>query len=122
MAAALDDAERLTAPVAAELRLRRDQLCGGLADLGLDVLRPAATYFVNTDISPLGEHDAMAFCLGLPERCGVVAVPTSVFYDHAAEGSALVRWAYCKRERVLAEALTRLSALAATLSTPRSRA
>jgi N-succinyldiaminopimelate aminotransferase len=113
VAAALDSAERLTAPVADELRHRRDQLCDGLAALGLDVQRPAATYFVNTDVAPLGEDDAMAFCLALPERCGVVAVPTSVFYDHPEEGRSLVRWAFCKREAVLAEALGRLAPLRA---------
>jgi N-succinyldiaminopimelate aminotransferase len=111
VAAALDSAERLTAPVGGELRRRRDQLCDGLGALGLDVLRPAATYFVNTDVSSLGEDDAMAFCLALPGRCGVVAVPTSVFYDHPAEGRSLVRWAFCKREAVLADALSRLATL-----------
>jgi N-succinyldiaminopimelate aminotransferase len=122
VAAALEDAERLTAPVAEELRHRRDQLCDGLAGVGLDVLRPAATYFVNTDISGLGEDDAMAFCLALPERCGVVAVPTSVFYDHPAEGTALVRWAFCKREAVLADALERLATLRAPAPAPGSSA
>ncbi len=119
VAAALDSAERLTAPVADELRARRDQLCRGLGDLGLEVLRPAGTYFVNTDVASLGEDDATAFCWSLPERCGVVAVPTSVFYDHPDEGRTLVRWAFCKREAVLAEALTRLETLTAPVGRTR---
>jgi N-succinyldiaminopimelate aminotransferase len=54
----------------------------------------------------------MEFCLGLPERCGVVAIPSSVFYDDKAAGKNLVRWTFCKRTEVLEEALQRLQALA----------
>ena len=59
-----------------------------------------------------GETDALAFCRSLPARCGVVAVPSSVFYLHPSEGASLVRWAFCKRPEVLEEALVRLQALA----------
>ncbi|URN14339.1 aminotransferase class I/II-fold pyridoxal phosphate-dependent enzyme [Streptomyces radiopugnans] len=78
---------------------------------GFTVHRPAGTYFVTTDIRPLGESDGVAFCRALPERCGVVAVPNAVFYDHAAEGAHFVRFAFCKREEVLREAVERLGAL-----------
>ena len=64
-----------------ELQAKRDRLCAGLEAAGLEVFRPAGTYFVTTDIRPLGEADGHAFCLALPERAGVVAVPTVVFYD-----------------------------------------
>jgi N-succinyldiaminopimelate aminotransferase len=40
----------------------------------------------------------------------VVAIPSSVFYDSAA-GDTFVRFAFCKRPEVLAEALTRLKGL-----------
>ena len=91
--------------LAAELRARRDQLCDGLAALGYDVFRPAATYFATTDISSVAPGlSAQEFCLALPERCGVVAIPSSVFYDPADPdaGRTLVRWAFCKRADVLA--------------------
>ena len=39
---------------------------------------------------------------------GVVAVPTQVFYDDQEAGRRLVRFAFCKRTEVLAEAVTRL--------------
>ncbi|MHB1553521.1 MAG: aminotransferase, partial [Acidimicrobiales bacterium] len=52
------------------------------------------------------------FCRELPERCGVVAVPSSVFYRDPAPGKTLVRWAFCKRPEVLREALGRLKVLA----------
>lgn len=95
-----------------ELQDRRDQLCGGLAALGFDVFVPQGTYFVTTDIRPLGYEDGTEFCLALPERAGVVAVPAQVFYDDVDEGRPLVRWAFCKREPVIAEALKRLTVLA----------
>jgi N-succinyldiaminopimelate aminotransferase len=98
--------------VAADLREKRDRLSRGLADAGLTVFPSAATYFVTVDIRALGEADGHAFCLSLPERCGVVAVPSVVFYDDKAAGRSLVRFAYCKRLEVIDEAVTRLKRLA----------
>jgi N-succinyldiaminopimelate aminotransferase len=95
----------------ASLQARRDQLVAGLVDAGFTVLSPEGTYFVTTDITPLGGKDGVEFCRGLPERCGVVAVPTQVFYDDATAGRTLVRFAFCKRTEVLAEAVTRLGEL-----------
>ena len=90
------------------LQAKRDRLCEGLADVGLEVYRPQGTYFVTTDIRPLGFDNGVEFCLALPERCGVVAVPHEVFYDHTEVGRPLVRWAFCKRDEVLDEAVDRL--------------
>jgi N-succinyldiaminopimelate aminotransferase len=90
------------------LQDKRDRLCAGLADVGLEVFPPQGTYFVTTDIRGLGYDDGIAFCRSLPERCGVVAVPHEVFYDHTEVGRPLVRWAFCKRDDVLDEAIARL--------------
>ncbi len=95
----------------AEMAGKRDRLCDGLAAAGLDVIVPQGTYFATVDIRSVGATDGIDFCLGLPERCGVVAVPTQVFYDHQAEGAHLVRFAFCKQDHVLDEAVTRLQAL-----------
>ncbi|MBL3669006.1 pyridoxal phosphate-dependent aminotransferase [Streptomyces sp. M2CJ-2] len=92
----------------ADLRAKRDLLAKGLTEAGFDVLRPAGTYFITADIRPLGETDGEAFCLALPERAGVVAIPTSVFYDHKEAGAPYVRFAFCKRVDVLACATERL--------------
>ncbi|WP_344123232.1 pyridoxal phosphate-dependent aminotransferase [Streptomyces blastmyceticus] len=97
----------------ADMRAKRDLLAAGLADAGFTVHRPAGTYFITTDIRPLGESDGLAFCLGLPERAGVVAVPNAVFYDNRAEGAPFVRFAFCKRIAVLEEAVARLKSLGA---------
>ncbi|MFG2641226.1 pyridoxal phosphate-dependent aminotransferase [Streptomyces sp. NPDC048370] len=98
--------------VRADLRAKRDLLSDGLARAGFGVYRPAGTYFVTTDIRPLGESDGFAFCRALPERAGVVAIPNAVFYDHRAEGAPFVRFAFCKGVDVLEEAVSRLKGLA----------
>ncbi|GAA2445256.1 pyridoxal phosphate-dependent aminotransferase [Streptomyces glaucus] len=94
-----------------DLRAKRDLLAAGLAEAGFTVFRPAGTYFVTTDIRPLGESDGVAFCRSLPERAGVVAIPNAVFYDHREEGAPFVRFAFCKRTSVLEEAVRRLKTL-----------
>jgi len=95
----------------ADMRAKRDLLAGGLEQAGFKVFRPAGTYFITTDIRPLGESDGFAFCRELPERCGVVPIPNAVFYDHREQGSPFVRFAFCKRKDVLCEAADRLQCL-----------
>lgn len=97
----------------ADMRTKRELLAGGLEEAGFKVFRPAGTYFITTDIRPLGETDGFAFCRALPERCGVVAIPNAVFYDHREAGAPFVRFAFCKRTGVLEEAASRLKTLAA---------
>ncbi|MEU7906109.1 pyridoxal phosphate-dependent aminotransferase [Actinoplanes sp. NPDC049118] len=96
----------------AGLQARRDRLVAGLADAGFKVLPSDGTYFVTADITPLGGTDGVDFCRALPARCGVVAVPTQVFYDHQEQGRRLIRFAFCKREDVIDEAAKRLRTLA----------
>jgi N-succinyldiaminopimelate aminotransferase len=98
---------------AADLREQRDRLSRGLADAGLTVFPSAGSYFLTVDIRSLGEHDGLTFCRSLPERCGVVAVPSVVFYDDKDAGRPLVRFACCKRLDVIDDAVTRLKRLAA---------
>ncbi|MFD7860695.1 pyridoxal phosphate-dependent aminotransferase [Streptomyces sp. NPDC057682] len=98
----------------ADLRAKRDLLSDGLAEAGFEVYRPSGTYFVTTGIGPLDPTgDGFAFCRSLPERCGVVAVPNAVFYDHREQGAPFVRFAFCKRTEVLEEAVARLKTLGA---------
>ncbi|MBQ1000377.1 pyridoxal phosphate-dependent aminotransferase [Streptomyces sp. RK62] len=95
----------------ADMLAKRNILAGGLEEAGFTVYRPAGTYFVTADIRPLGETDGIAFCRTLPERAGVVAIPTAVFYDHRDQGAPFVRFAFCKQAHVLEEAATRLKTL-----------
>nr|WP_307865239.1 pyridoxal phosphate-dependent aminotransferase [Streptomyces montanisoli] len=94
-----------------DLRGKRDLLAEGLGRAGFEVHRPQGTYFITTDITALGESDGVAFCLALPERCGVVAVPNAVFYDDPDAGRTQVRFAFCKKHDVLQEAANRLRGL-----------
>jgi N-succinyldiaminopimelate aminotransferase len=93
----------------ADLQAKRDLLCEGLGKLDVDVRVPEGTYFVTTDVRRLGWADGLAFCLALPERAGVVAIPSQAFYDDQEEGRHLVRWAFCKNEDVIREGLARLA-------------
>ncbi|MFD7504204.1 pyridoxal phosphate-dependent aminotransferase [Streptomyces sp. NPDC059850] len=93
------------------LRAKRDILADGLTEAGFEVFRPQGTYFITTDVAALGEKDGIALCRSLPERCGVVAVPNAVFYDDPDAGRSQVRFAFCKREDVLREAVARLRRL-----------
>jgi len=110
VAGALADAERHVEPLRAALQAGRDQLCAGLRDAGLEISVPQGGYFVNADIAPLGAADARAWCRALPERAGVVAIPTSAFYDDGDAGRTFVRFAFCKRPEVIEEAVARLVA------------
>ena len=111
IAEALGSADSYFEQLTAKMQGARDQLCAGLAAIGFGVFVPEGTYFVTTDIRPLGFDDGLAFCRALPERAGVVAVPHQVFYDDTDAGRPLVRWAFCKRPEVIDEALSRLQVL-----------
>jgi len=99
------------AELRASLQNKRDRLCAGLTAAGFGVFRPQGTYFVMTDIRPLGASDGMRFCLDLPARAGVVAIPDEVFHDDPADGKPFVRFAFCKRDDVIDDAVQRLAAL-----------
>lgn len=91
------------------LQRKRDRLAAGLREAGFGVMRPQGTYFVMTDIRPLGYSDGIELARALPGRAGVAAVPAQVLYDNVAEGRHLVRFAFCKRDEVLDDAVIRLT-------------
>ncbi len=111
IAGALRDVERHTAPLRESLRAGRDRLCDGLREAGFQLSVPAGGYFVNADASALGASDAREFCRELAERAGVVAIPTSAFYDDAEAAGGLVRFTFCKRPEVIDEGVRRLIAM-----------
>jgi N-succinyldiaminopimelate aminotransferase len=108
VAHALDHEMGFVSDLAATLAAHRDLLTEGLAGAGLRPRASRSTYFLLGDISHLGWTDATEFCLALPERAGVVAVPAQPFYDSAA-GDQLVRWAFCKDRSTREAALERLT-------------
>ncbi|EWC58509.1 Aspartate aminotransferase [Actinokineospora spheciospongiae] len=90
---------------------KRNRLSAGLAAAGFGVRQAEGTYFVCADIRPLGYSDGVEFCYALPERAGVAAVPLQVFTDSPEQWKHLVRFAFCKRDEVLDEAVERLGRL-----------
>ena len=97
------------------LQSRRDRLGSALADIGFDMHDSFGTYFLCADPRPLGYDDSTTFCAELPERVGVAAIPMSAFCDagaaHADQWNHLVRFAFCKRDDTLDEAIRRLRTL-----------
>ena len=97
-------------------RAARDYLCQALSEIGLGVFKPAGTYFIMADHSPvsarLGLGDDVAFCRYLTGTVGVAAIPPSVFYEHREHGSRLVRFAFCKKMDTLEEAVRRMRSIA----------
>jgi N-succinyldiaminopimelate aminotransferase len=99
--------------LAGGLARKRNLLVAGLRRAGFAVYPARGTYFVVTDVAPLGFDDGAAFCWRLPELVGVAAVPVSVFCVDPALGRTLVRFAFCKRDDVLTAAVERLAGLRA---------
>lgn len=93
------------------LQQRRNLLSKGLEEIGLRPAVSNGTYFVCADISGLTDMDAGDFCRMLPERFGVAAVPVSALADDRRRWRSQVRFAFCKAENVLVEAITRLQTL-----------
>ncbi|MUL50015.1 pyridoxal phosphate-dependent aminotransferase [Mycobacterium sp. CBMA293] len=118
VAHALDHEDAWVAALRKSYRGKRDRLAGALTDIGFDVHDSFGTYFLCADPRPLGYDDSTAFCAQLPERVGVAAIPMSAFLDlndpdaTASKGwNHLVRFAFCKRDDTLDEAISRLRTL-----------
>ena len=92
-----------------DLAARRDRFTAGIAEIGATVIPSQGTYYLTTDIRPLGYDSGMDFCLDLPHRAGVVAIPHQALGDDTAAMAPFVRWAFCKRPEVLDAAIDRLT-------------
>lgn len=89
---------------------KRDLLAKGLSATGFDVFLPEGTYFLMAGHADA--NDDRAFCRRLVIEAGVAAIPPSVFYSNPDLGSGLVRFAFCKDESTLEEAIERISGIA----------
>lgn len=108
LAHALGSVEEWAAGLRDALRGNRDLLSTGLAEAGLRPFRADAGYFVQADVRPWGYSNGVEFCRELPERAGVVAIPTSAFYLSAGAPAWLVRFSFCKREDSIRKAVDQL--------------
>ncbi|MEJ5998794.1 pyridoxal phosphate-dependent aminotransferase [Corynebacterium sp. H130] len=88
----------------ADLDRKRQLLADGLRSAGYRVFDTSGTYFLIADVG----QDAIEFCRALPESKGVVAIPLPAFTDHPQQWRNLVRFAFCKKDEVLQEAVRRL--------------
>lgn len=111
VAHALNEESEWLSGMVAELSAGRDLLVDGLRSAGLEVHDTRGTYFVVADIAPLGENDGVSFCLDLPERIGVAAIPAQVFCDDPGPWRTKVRFAFGKRHETLRLAVERLQQL-----------
>jgi N-succinyldiaminopimelate aminotransferase len=115
VAHALNTEDAWVATLRTSLQNKRDRLAQGLTEVGFAVHDSAGTYFLCADPRPLGYDDSTAFCAALPERVGVAAIPMTAFCDPAAQDwnqwNHLVRFAFCKRDDTLDEAIRRLARL-----------
>ena len=110
-AAALAAPQAYFDDLAASYRAKRDLLTEGLDQIGLTVFVPEGTYFMMADHSAFGLGDDVAFVNHLIDSVGVAAIPPSAFYHDKSEAKDLVRFAFCKDEGTLKEAIARLRRL-----------
>ena len=117
VAQALDTEDAWVAALRDSLQAKRDRLARG-ADRHrlrrarqrrhlLPVRRPAAAGL---------STDSTTFCAELPDRAGVAAIPMSAFCDPGGpltpdEWNHLVRFAFCKRDDTMDDAIRRLQIL-----------
>ncbi len=91
------------------LEAKRDRLAAGLAQIGFDVLHCQGSYFITADFRPLGFNgDDADFCRHITTEAKVTAVPVSAFYDGAGPRH-FARFAFCKDDATIDEALDRLA-------------
>ena len=110
VAAALAAPDAFYAQLHDDYAARRRRLCDGLASVGLQVLEPEGAYFALADVRPLGFEDDVEFCRFIVENLGVAAIPCSAFTVERRVRH-LVRFAFCKTDATLDEALRRLARL-----------
>ncbi|MDX9912448.1 MAG: aminotransferase class I/II-fold pyridoxal phosphate-dependent enzyme [Phycisphaerales bacterium] len=111
-AVALAEGEGYVRDLVAQYARKRDRLAAALSEIGFDVRTPEGTYFIMAGhervSARLGVRGDVELCRAMTRDFGVAAIPPSVFYDEPAEGAGLVRFAFCKRDETLEEAITRL--------------
>src|SRR5881398_2655587 len=97
--------------LARDYRRRRDILCAGLVKAGFKCRPPQGAYYVMADFSGLSDLPDDEFAKWLTIEHGVATVPASSFYSRAALGRKQVRFAFCKTEDMLHQAVQRLQRL-----------
>lgn len=94
------------------MQRRRDLLAAGLTSAGFAIEPTAGSYFIVADGAGLDLGDAATSARELAVNPGVVAIPLSAFghADGSVSDTAL-RFAFCKTDEAIAEAVSRLQTL-----------
>src|SRR6266853_3365624 len=87
---------------------RRDILCAGLLKAGFTCRPPQGAYYVMGDFSAISDLPDDEFAKWLTIEHGVASVPGSSFYSRPELGRNYVRFAFCKTEDMLQQAVERL--------------
>ncbi|MDO9589976.1 MAG: aminotransferase class I/II-fold pyridoxal phosphate-dependent enzyme [Microcella sp.] len=94
------------------MQRRRDLLAAGLVDAGFEITPTAGSYFIVAEGGALGLTDGAASARALAVDPGVVAIPLSAFGRAGGPVSpSALRFAFCKPDDAIAEAVTRLKTL-----------
>jgi len=94
--------------LARDYKRRRDILCAGLLKAGFQCRPPEGAYYVMADFSALSTLPDDEFAKWLTAEHGVAPVPGSSFYSRPELGRKYVRFAFCKTEDMLQQAVERL--------------
>lgn len=86
---------------------KKDLFLAGLKNIGLQYTNPQGAYYVMVDVSEFNYKSDLEFCEILARDVGVGAVPgSSFFHDNI---NSFIRFHFAKSEKVLNDALERLS-------------
>ncbi|HEY2825642.1 MAG TPA: aminotransferase class I/II-fold pyridoxal phosphate-dependent enzyme [Gemmatimonadales bacterium] len=96
-----------------EYRARRDVLHAGLVEAGFTCVSPEGAYYILADFSALSDLPDDQYAHWLTREVGVAPVPGSSFFNQPKDGRKFVRFAFCKTDDMLKDAVRRLTAGAA---------
>lgn len=97
--------------LAAFYQHKRDILLDAVTQAGFVAYKPLGAYYMLTDTSAFGYDDDMEFAIHLVQDAGVAAVPGRAFYTEPDVAATKLRFAFCKTEPILAEAIRRIQRL-----------
>jgi aminotransferase len=95
-----------------DYRARRDLLVAALLAAGFKCEAPEGAYYVLADFSNIKKVPADEFARWLTVEGGVATVPGTSFFSNPAAGNRFTRFAFCKTEDLLRQAVGRLEKLA----------
>lgn len=90
---------------------KRDILLHALTSVGFTIFKPSGAYYMLADFSAFGFGDDMEFALHLANDIGVTGVPGRGFYSRREDYSTKIRFAFCKTEDTLQNAIKHLKKL-----------